>query len=139
PRAKLYAQWQVQTNGDEVLKALADPVFDPALSVLVSDEIPAPTVAGTNAAAGTVEFASYSPQRIELRANAAVPSVVLLNDRFDRDWRVTVDGQAAKLLRCNFIMRGAQVPPGRHTVVFRFQPSLQGLKISLAAVVVGVV
>ncbi len=138
PRAKLYAQWQVQTNGDEALKTLTDPAFDPAATVVVSEAIGAPVAQATNAAAGTVEFARYSPQRIALRANAATSSVLLLNDRFDPDWRVTVDGQAARLLRCNFIMRGVQLPTGQHTVVFHFEPSLKGLKISLAAMGVGV-
>jgi uncharacterized membrane protein YfhO len=68
-----------------------------------------------------------------------MPSVLLLNDRFDREWRVSVDGQSGRLLRCNFIMRGVQVPAGQHTVVFQFQPSLKGLKISLIAVALGMI
>ncbi len=47
--------------------------------------------------------------------------------------------QPAKLLRCNFIMRGVQVPAGQHVLAFEFQPSLTGLKISLAAIAIGVV
>ena len=51
--------------------------------------------------AGTVEFASYSPKQIELSVKAAAPSVLLLNDKYDPDWKVSVNGQPAKLLRCN--------------------------------------
>jgi len=138
PRAKLYSHWQVSTNDDAALKTLADEAFDPHATVLLADEIAAPPEA-TNAAPNTAEISKYSPRRIELRANATAASVLLLNDRYDADWRVSVDGQPAKLLRANFIMRGVQVPAGQHTVVFEFRPSLIGLKISLAAIGLGAV
>jgi hypothetical protein len=136
PRTKLYSQWQVSTNNDSTLRTLTDPAFDPLATVLVSDEIPAPAVS-TNNAPGTAEIVSYKPQHIEIRADATAPSVLLLNDRFNKDWLVSVDGQPARLLRCNFIMRGVQIAPGAHTVAFDFKPSLKGLKISLAGIALG--
>ena len=139
PRAQLYAHWQVATNDAAALQLLSDAAFDPHGTVLVAEGIPAPSADATNSAPGTVEISSYSPRRIELRANATVPSVLLLNDRYDGDWQVSLDGQPARLLRANFIMRGTQVPAGQHTVVFEFHPSLTGLKISLAAIGLAVV
>jgi hypothetical protein len=138
PRAKLYPLWLVITNGDDALKKLVDRAFDPGTAVVLSDNIPLPGPAdATNAAPATVEFASYAPKRIELKTSAAVPTVLLLNDRFDPAWQVTVDGKPEKLLRANFIMRGVQVPAGQHIVVFRFESSLAGMKVTLAAVMVG--
>jgi hypothetical protein len=136
PRAALYTQWQVETNLTNCLNKLGDPAFNPHQLVLVNDPVPAPNA--TNAAPGTVEFVSYAPTRIDLKANATAPSILLLNDQFDRDWHVSVDGQPAQLLRCNYLMRGVQVPPGQHTILFRFQPSLTGMKITLAAFALGV-
>ena len=98
---------------------------------------PAPATAGTNDNAGTVEFASYAPKDIVLKSDAPAPSVLLLNDRFDPNWKVRVDGKPETLLRCNYIMRGVYLPPGAHTVEFRFQPPLGPLYVSLAAIGVG--
>jgi uncharacterized membrane protein YfhO len=67
-----------------------------------------------------VEFKSYSPKDIVFSARADKSSVLLVNDKFDPTWRVSVDGKPAELLRCNFIMRGVFVPPGAHTVEFQF-------------------
>ena len=106
PRAKLYGNWRVNTNDTENLKTLAAPNFDPLKTVLVSTPQPDLPSVSTNENSGTVEFKSYAPKRIVLAANATVPSVLLLNDKFDANWRVTVDGKPAELLRCNFIMRG---------------------------------
>jgi hypothetical protein len=139
PRAKLYSDWQVNTNDQAVLKTLADLNFDPAKTVLISTpEEDLPAVA-TNENSGSVEFKSYAPKKIIFDANAPAPSVLLLNDRYDPDWHVTVDGKPAELLRCNFIMRGVYLTPGAHTVEFRFRPPSKPLYVTLAAIATGIV
>jgi len=59
---------------------------------------------------------------------------LLLNDHYDPNWNVRVDGQPEKVLRCNFIMRGVYLAAGRHTIEFRFQPPYGLLYVSLAAI-----
>ena len=106
--------------------------------MLVAENLPPPDPASaTNAIAGTVEFVSYAPKHIVLKAQTAVPAVLLLNDKYDPNWQVTVDGQSAALLRCNFLMRGVQVPKGEHRVEFHFRPPINSLYVSLAAIALG--
>jgi hypothetical protein len=138
PRAKLYTNWQVSADDDETLKQLDSPAFNPAQKVFVASPLPAPAAANPNQSAGTVDFTSYAPKHIVLRAKAAAPSVLLLNDRFDPGWRVTVDGKPAELLRCNYVMRGVQVPPGEHQIEFRFTAPLTALVISVLGLALGV-
>ena len=134
PRAKLYSYWQFGVADTNALKTLSDSQFDPAQTVLVAEAIPA--AATTNAAPGTVKFTSYAPKHIQLKANAAAPSVLLLNDRYAAAWQVRVDGQPVRLLRCNYLMRGAQVPAGEHTVEFLFQPDIKPFYLTCAGLVV---
>ncbi len=164
PRAKLYANWRVSTNDAAVLQDwsktiqqrvtkdlasalagqnmtdlatlhdLAEKNFDPAQTVLLAEPLPAP---GTNQTVGEVKFESYAPKHIVLKATATSPCVLLLNDKFDPNWKVTVDGQSTKLLRCNFIVRGVFLDKaGEHRVEFKYQPPLTGLYISLVSMVV---
>ncbi|MBI2947852.1 MAG: YfhO family protein [Verrucomicrobia bacterium] len=145
PRAKLYSQWEAVTNtatvanSDQiVLQRLADPAFDPAQLVLMSDPLPAaPANASTNQTQETVTITHYEPKRITLKTEAAAPRVLLLNDRYDPDWKVTVNGEPQPLLRCNYIMRGVYLPGGTHTVEFRYDPPAGTLYVSLAAIVAG--
>jgi hypothetical protein len=139
PRAKLYANWQVNTNDQSVLQTLADLNFDPAKTVLISTPQTGLPAVATNENSGTVEFKSYSPKHIVFAANAPAPSVLLLNDKYDPDWRVTVDGKPAELLRCNFIMRGVYLPAGQHTVEFQFSLPNKMLYVTFAAIVTGIV
>ena len=123
PRAALYTHWQVSTNDPVILAQLASLDFDPLQTVLVdgtpSAELPAENPGGADI--GSVEFVSYAPKEIVLSVRAKAASVLLLNDRFDPQWKVMVDGRMAALLRCNYLMRGVAVPAGEHTVRFSFQ------------------
>jgi len=138
PRVKLYSNWLVNTNDEENLKTLTAPEFDPVKTVLISTPQKNLPAVSTNENSGTVEFKSYSTKRIVFTANAIAPSVLLLNDKYDPSWRVTVDGQPAELLRCNFIMRGVQLSPGPHTVQFDFSVPNHPLFITLAALIVAI-
>ena len=138
PRAKLYSNWQVNTNDAAVLKTLADLNFDPAKTALIDAPSKALPLAATNENTGTVEFKRYAPKDLVFAANASAPSVLLLNDQYDPNWRVTVDGQPAELLRCNYLMRGVYLPAGAHTVEFTFSLPHQLLYVTLSAISLGI-
>ena len=135
PRVKLYSHWQVSTNDEATLKTLGDKNFDPQQTVLVAS--PLPVAPSTNQISGLAEFKSYKPSDIVFDTKSETPSVLLLNDRFDPNWRVLVDGKPAELLRCNFIMRGVYLTAGSHTVEFQFRLPNGPLKITLAAIATG--
>jgi len=137
PRAKLYSNWQVSTNGQATLERLTSAEFEPAQQVLVTERIPPPPATGvTHQNPGTVDFTSYSPNDIVLSANANGPSVLLLSDRFDPNWKLSVDGKPESVLHCNFIMRGVYLSSGKHTVSFRFEPPTWSRYVSLTAIAI---
>ena len=138
-RVKLYSNWQVNTNPAAILQTLADLNFDPAKTVLVSPPLEKMPSVATNENTGIVEFKSYNTKHLVLAATATAPSVLLLNDRFDPGWQVTVDGQPAELLRCNFLMRGVYLPTaGAHTVEFKFSLPHRSLYVTITALSLGI-
>jgi hypothetical protein len=167
PRARLYSNWQlpmsdktavggltktnlgadgwallqqVGTNDFLTLHELASPSFDPWQTVLLAESpaMPNPPAAATNANSGTVEFTSYAPTDIKFHTQAATPTVLLLNDKYDPHWTVTVDGKPAPLLRANFIMRGVYLTQGEHNVEFYFGVPAKPLYVTLSAMIVGI-
>jgi hypothetical protein len=139
PRVRLYSNWQVNTNDQTVLQTLADLNFDPAKTVLVSTPQKNLAATATNENSGTVEFKSYATKKIVFTATATAPSVLLLNDKFDPQWNVTVDGQPAELLRCNFLMRGVYLPAaGQHTIEFQFSLPHRPFYVSLVGIGVAI-
>jgi hypothetical protein len=139
PRAKLYTSWNTPTNDDATLLQLSSRSFDPNQTVLVSKDTPLSQASGSpETDPGSVAITEYRSKHVQLEADVKAPAVLLLNDRISASWHVFVDGTPAPLLRCNYLMRGVFLTPGHHTVNFRFQPSLNTLYVSLAAVVVGI-
>jgi hypothetical protein len=166
PRAKLYTDWQVAnydtntaawmdsyrkifppgsqlifdsltTNDQATVELMMRKSFEPAKTVLLAE--PLATAPPTNAPPGTVEYVSYEPKRIVLKANATAPSVLLLNDKYDPSWKVTVNGQPAPLLRCNYLVRGVAIPAaGEHTIEFTFSLPMGPTYVTLAALVLGI-
>jgi len=139
PRANIYNQWQVNTNGEDTLKTIAAETFDPHTMVLVAKPPGlTPPATATNQSPGEVTISSYQPADIKLDVQATGNSILMLNDRYDPEWKVFVDGQRSELLQCNFIMRGVAVTPGNHKVEFLFRPSLKPEVVALAATAMGI-
>ena len=139
PRVKLFSNWEINSNEDATLNKLTSESFDPLKTVIVASNVPPPSATSTNQDAGNVEFTSYDTKHIVLEAEAKTPAVLLFNDKYDPNWQVTVDGQRATLLRCNYIMRGVYMTPGRHKIDFRFVVSNKPLYFTLAAGTLGIV
>lgn len=139
PRAKLYSNWQVGVTGDDVLKTLTAENFDPAKTVLVTGPVPDVPALSTNDNSGSVDITSYAPKDIVLSAQVAKPSILLLNDKYDPNWHVSVDGQPAELLHANYIMRGVYLPSaGPHTVEFKFEQPHGPLYLTVTAMFAGI-
>ena len=136
PRAKFYTDWQAGLSDAQILQQLRAPDWDPARQVLVSEKIAGTTPSPTSATS-EASITQYAPKHITVKTRSTAPGILLLNDRWHPDWKVTVDGQSAPLLRANFLMRGVSVAAGEHTVEYRFDPPHQTLWVSFAAVATG--
>jgi len=144
------ALWEVQTNGYvDVVDTVPPPIaanrsdlYQQAGFFLRSDELaqrryptvafadqPAapPTLSGGEqppGPAGSVEFEDDALEdgaaTVQVVANR--PAMVILKSSFDPRWQVIVDGVslAPQMVAPSFV--GRTVPPGPHTVVFRYQP-----------------
>jgi hypothetical protein len=111
---------------DALIKSGAWPQFDPTRTVLL-EGAPAgmePIDAGRaqQAPSAQVSIARYDNTVVELEVIAERAGFVLLNDVWHPWWRASVDDTEAEILKANVLFRAVQVPPGRHTVRFEFEP-----------------
>jgi len=85
---------------------------------------------------GQVEIRRLVPNEVELQVSVTRPSMVILTDAFYPGWKAYVDGEATEIFRANSLFRAVEVPPGRHTVLFKFRPDslFLGFVMSLASV-----
>ena len=54
---------------------------------------------------------------------------------YPKGWIALIDGKETQLLRADYVLRSLNVPAGKHTIEFRFQPKAYtiGNKISMAS------
>lgn len=132
PRATWIPRWTVLTNTTEALARVVDPAFNPASEVVLA-EAPANLTPGAPDARGEAAITRFAPREVEVKTKAGQAGILLLNDRWHEHWHATLDGQPAAVLRANHIMRGVALPPGEHTIVFRYDPPHPALTLSLSA------
>jgi len=64
----------------------------------------------------------YKPGRVIVEVNSDKDAVLVLGDVYYPGWKVKVNGEKAKLLRVNGLVRGVPVKEGKSSVVFYYRP-----------------
>jgi len=81
---------------------------------LPPDEKPLVTV--THQTSAKILESKFTDQTVDIEAEAAEPSLVVIAQTYYHDWRVQVDGQPSPLLRVNEGFQAVQIPSGRHHI-----------------------
>ncbi len=135
PRAYLAPQAVVLPAGMPTIQRILSPEFDPARQVVLEEARWPP--AGAQEFAGEAKLLRRDALHVEVTATTSVPAYLVLTDSFHPDWKVTVNGTPAPLLRANQIFRAVALPAGTHHVVFRYRPAalLWGAALTLATAI----
>jgi hypothetical protein len=123
-RAYVVPDASVVPELDAQLLALFEPSFPAETTVMLDRPAPAPSgVAGrsssTTPASARIDVDEAEAVEIEANAGSSGGYLVLL-DSYDPSWQVTVDDQAAPLLRANALYRAVRLVPGAHRVRFTY-------------------
>ncbi len=79
-----------------------------------------------------VDALSWSPDRISLQAKG--PGLLVLSELAYSGWQVQVDGAPAQLEQAGDLLRGVELPPGEHQVLFRFRPAALAVGLGLGLI-----
>jgi hypothetical protein len=144
PRFGLYSRWRVVASEAAAQEAVFSPAVDPLREVVIeadgSASITSAAATGDPAddSPGTVTLVSDSGSHVRLRAVSDKPCMLFVAEAWHRDWRATVNGRAAPVLRANVLFRAIPLDAGTSDVVLSFFPTSvgYGLCSSLVAAVV---
>lgn len=83
---------------------------------------------GDSTAIGIIEMTSYAPNELNYRYNATREGFAVFSEVwYANGWKAWLDGdpsQVVDLVRTDWIMRGAKLPEGEHTLTMRYEPEI---------------
>ena len=130
-QVELVGGYQVRAGREAVLRALGEPSFDPRKEVVLEREPrPAPVAAARQGRAAVVRQGS---DYLDIDADVASPSVLLVTDAWTPSWRArALAGSSAteyEVMPANYALRGIPLERGRHLLRLEYAPA--GFRIGI--------
>lgn len=72
--------------------------------------------------AASINLVELTPKYLKYQSHASGNGLVVFSEIFYPGWEATIDGQPAKMLRADYILRALEVPAGDHVIELRFKP-----------------
>jgi hypothetical protein len=72
-----------------------------------------------------ISLISYKPNELLYESNSQKEGLAVFSEIYYNvrdEWKVTIDGKPADMLRANYVLRALRVPAGKHTIKFHFEP-----------------
>lgn len=86
--------------------------------------------------AATITLLEHSPRHLKYESNTTVKGLAVFSEiYYDKGWKAFIDGQETPIIQADYILRALQVPEGKHTLEFKFEPKayMVGNKVTLAS------
>lgn len=69
-----------------------------------------------------ISLIDYRINRLTYKSSSSKPRLAIFSEiYYDKGWTLTIDGKEADYLRADYILRGAVIPAGEHTLEFSFK------------------
>jgi hypothetical protein len=107
----------------EEMKAMDN--FNPA-DTAVADEKYKPQAGLTGEADSTDEIRQtyFNNDTIVYQSSTRNARTAVFSEIYYKDWKCYIDGKPADYFKVNYVLRGLNIPSGKHEISFRFEPAV---------------
>src|SRR5690606_2645179 len=84
----------------------------------------------------TIILTQYTPNHLTYISENTKPGMAVFSEMYyPNGWNAYIDGQLKEHFRVDYVLRGLEVPEGKHTIEFKFEPEIisYGGRITLAS------
>ena len=85
-----------------------------------------------------ISLITYKPNELVYESSSKSEGLAVFSEIYYNvrdEWKVTIDGKSADMIRVNYVLRGLRIPAGKHNIVFKFEPVsvIAGSKVDLVS------
>ena len=84
----------------------------------------------------TIHLQEFKPAYLKYESQSSTNGLAVFSEvYYPKGWHAFVDGKEILILRANYVLRALEIPQGKHTIEFKFepQPYIVGNKVTLAS------
>ncbi len=130
PRAYIVGEAKIAASPTEVFALLNAPAFDAARTAVL-EKTPSGQI--TRPDSSSVQITGYQSRQITASAFTSSTALLVLSEiYYPAGWKAFIDGQETEILKTNYVLRSIVMPPGLHTVEFRFDPAIYSTGYTLS-------
>jgi hypothetical protein len=121
----------VTTANDEILELGK---INPTQTAIVNTSKFSAISASAALSSGTIKRTSYEPNNLQYESdNSGAGFAVFSEIYYPKGWNAYIDGKKTDYVCTNYVLRGLNVPAGKHKIEFKFEPETYktGEKIAL--------
>lgn len=120
-------------NANEEIAALHE--VNPALTAVVDNKFKEQVKAQPSA--GKIVLKSYDANRLVYETESETGGIVVFSEIYYPGWRSSIDGKEVEHGRADYILRAMNVPAGKHTIEFVFDPASLHVTEIIAYIAIG--
>ena len=127
----------IVANADAEIEALND--LNIASVAIVDDRFSDQIIDSLDNTEATIFLTDYKPNYLKYSSNSKKDGIAIFSEiYYDKGWNAYLDGELTSHFRANYVLRGMQIPAGKHLIEFKFEPSTYwiGETVSFASSVI---
>ena len=112
------------SSADEEMKAL-DSLDSKNVAVVNSKDFELKKTAFAKDSSATVTLENYKPNYLKYNSENANEGLAVFSEMYyGKGWNAYIDGKKSDHIRVDYVLRGLQIPAGKHTIEFKFEPQV---------------
>lgn len=95
----------------------------------------APTLDESYDTSGSINLVEYAPNYLKYEYNTTAEALAIFSEVYYKDgWTAYIDGTEANYFTVDYILRGMELPAGKHTVEWRFRAPNWGVATAITGI-----
>lgn len=91
--------------------------FEPATDVVMLESEAKKLSAKTYSGMGTIKMTSYHPEKLVYSYDSDQKQFAVFSEIYNKDgWKAFVDGKEVPIIKSNYLLRGVEIPAGKHKI-----------------------